>query len=448
MKRALLTLALFAGLLGIILLVKILIALTAKPTVKVDYLTEWNRITRPSNYDPNQNAAPYYEKAFETLIELPEEIEDKWRFWPADMNETELRLAENWRESNLEAFDWLRKAVEKPYYWVERQAEDNAMFNIEIIELEKYRKCCHGSCFYSRLLANEDEIESALLVALDIHKMGVHYSGPLTLVEQLVGLAVRHLAYETALQVLSRKSADVRILTSFQKQLELQIQRKKPLNFSGAENLYLHDWLQRNFTDDGEGDGRVIALKLYEQSKESLFQEPLSFIQAFMIASKHPGRKQTLDAAKQMYEKLNSFVYVSPWEMHIENTSYQERIKEIIGDNYSLNTSSDALAKIVELYHRGEISGQATLVVAGILKYKAEKGHYPDILAELKMKQYISELPRDPYGPGVLVYENKGDDFILYSFGADFKGDGGQVSKWGQEPKGGDQVFWPPNEGE
>jgi hypothetical protein len=42
-----------------------------------------------------------------------------------------------------------------------------------------------------------------------------------------------------------------------------------------------------------------------------------------------------------------------------------------------------------------------------------------------------------------LAYKQIGDDFILYSFGADFDDDGGTPSKWGEGEKGGDQVFWP-----
>jgi hypothetical protein len=42
-----------------------------------------------------------------------------------------------------------------------------------------------------------------------------------------------------------------------------------------------------------------------------------------------------------------------------------------------------------------------------------------------------------------LIYRCIGDDFTLYSLGADFKDDGGTPSKWGEGEQGGDQVFWP-----
>jgi len=46
----------------------------------------------------------------------------------------------------------------------------------------------------------------------------------------------------------------------------------------------------------------------------------------------------------------------------------------------------------------------------------------------------------------ISIFRRSDDDFILYSFGADFDDDGGTPSKWGYGEKGGDQVFWPVQE--
>ena len=48
----------------IILIIQLL---TAKPTIKVDYTEEYNEVTKPANYEPEQNAAPLYQEAFELL---------------------------------------------------------------------------------------------------------------------------------------------------------------------------------------------------------------------------------------------------------------------------------------------------------------------------------------------------------------------------------------------
>jgi hypothetical protein len=42
-----------------------------------------------------------------------------------------------------------------------------------------------------------------------------------------------------------------------------------------------------------------------------------------------------------------------------------------------------------------------------------------------------------------VIYKSTEKSFILYSLGADYDDDGGTPSKWGEDEKGGDQVFWP-----
>ena len=88
----------------VFLILKILPLLTAKPTIKVNYLAEYNKVTKPANYDPNQNAAPYYRKAFEILTDLPEVIKDNWKDWPADMDNERLNVLKPWLASNSQAF--------------------------------------------------------------------------------------------------------------------------------------------------------------------------------------------------------------------------------------------------------------------------------------------------------------------------------------------------------
>ena len=63
-------------------------------------------------------------------------------------------------------------------------------------------------------------------------------------------------------------------------------------------------------------------------------------------------------------------------------------------------------------------------------------------------------MPGDPFAKDPLKYSRKGDDFILYSIGADMKDDGGRIGRkngillkringgdWIADE--GDWVFWP-----
>ncbi|GAI42251.1 unnamed protein product, partial [marine sediment metagenome] len=99
-----------------LLVLKVILLITAKPTISVDYLSEFNRISKPADYDPNQNAAPYYQKAFDVLNSMSPDRQDIWRVRPADMNDSQIEFLESWLESNSEALGYLKQAVQKPYY--------------------------------------------------------------------------------------------------------------------------------------------------------------------------------------------------------------------------------------------------------------------------------------------------------------------------------------------
>ncbi len=53
-------------------------------------------------------------------------------------------------------------------------------------------------------------------------------------------------------------------------------------------------------------------------------------------------------------------------------------------------------------------------------------------------------MPDDPFGEGVLSYERKEDDFILYSWGEDFDDDDGEGEEYNQYAEiDGDWIIWP-----
>jgi len=104
-------------------LLKLTLVITAAPTicVSVDYMEEFNEFSRPPDSDPNENAAPYYEKAFNAFWELPA-VARRPQYphypWPEDMNEIELGTAKKCLDLNSETLRYLEQATSKPYYWI------------------------------------------------------------------------------------------------------------------------------------------------------------------------------------------------------------------------------------------------------------------------------------------------------------------------------------------
>lgn len=129
------------GLLLALSILKIVFFLTVKPKIKVNYVAEYNQTARPQDYDPNKNAAPYYQKAFDAFVDMPDESRKPYVKWPTDFNDAEEALLEKWLISNTLAFEYFREALNKSYYWLERKVEkDNYIGNITTPDLGCFRE--------------------------------------------------------------------------------------------------------------------------------------------------------------------------------------------------------------------------------------------------------------------------------------------------------------------
>ena len=81
-------------LLPVMLVFRMGLLLIAEPQIAVDYAAEYNRTCRPPNYDPAENAAPHYQKAFEAFIFMPDELRKSFVNWPGDFDYREPGLLE------------------------------------------------------------------------------------------------------------------------------------------------------------------------------------------------------------------------------------------------------------------------------------------------------------------------------------------------------------------
>jgi hypothetical protein len=422
---------------------RVLPLLTAKPAIKIDYVAEYNKITRPADYTPADNAAPYYQKAFDALVKIPEALKANLNTWPGDMNESQFNTMKTWLESNSRTLDYLSQAVKKPYCWIERHGTDNAIFNIELPEVSKFRNGAWALNMQAKLNAYQGQYELAFNQIIELHQMGFHFSGPVTLVEQLVGLAVRGMAFNTAFSVIDKTEINPGILTDFQIRLERQIQKSKPLNFTIGEGIYGLDITQRMFTDNGKDDGFLIPAKLFEIKKTSWITPPISFVRAVLICLNHPGRKDSVMQYKKLYEELDKIIYKTPWQLRKDGTGYQDYVQKLAKGNYLLSDSAYSLGRICEIYWRQKISGEALVTSLALLRYKADKGSFPASLQELVSFNYVEKLPMDPYSDRPLIYKKTDGNFELYSVGADFEDNGGKPADLDETEQGGDWVFWP-----
>jgi hypothetical protein len=232
--------------------------LVAQPTITVDYLAQANEVSKPADYDPNRNAALYYEKIFAQFVALPEPLKDKHRSWPTDLSPDELKALEEWAPVNDPAWPALAQAARCSYWWHELKSTTGAMSNIQVPDLDHIRDFTRGALLLAKYKATRGDMTSALQLLTDVHATGMHLADGLTLIEGLTGAAICQLSCDALLAVLSQCHVPADDLRTVLGTLSRQASKGVMPRFPKVGHLYEQDCIQRLFTDDGNGNGRLI----------------------------------------------------------------------------------------------------------------------------------------------------------------------------------------------
>jgi len=352
-------------------------------------------------------------------------------------------LLQNWISSNSDALEQLELGTQKPYYWPGYKGK--SMFTVGLSNLRKVRNLSYVTRVRSKLNAMEGNLEAAFSDLLMCYRFGRHFTGRKTLIEQLVGIAVCQLAFDSCFQIFDETTQDPNILRYYQQEFsELSTEQIFIIDFTG-EKLAFYESIQRTFTDDGKGDGYIPKSSIEHivgqlDDLKSLFpdfnEEPKSDWEKLR-------RKETTELVDELFQYYNIIRDKSPASLRKEGKSPEKVIKDMTKDNPFVDILAGAELRSIEYPFRCRVAADALITTFALLRYKAEKSQLPESLDQLVSTGYLKQLPMDPYSDKPLVYKRLDSNFMLYSLGADFDDDGGVHSKWGKYSQGGDQVFWP-----
>ncbi len=430
--------------------VKAVLFFTAKPKVTVDYVAEYNKISHPEDYDPNNNAASYYQKAFDAFVEMPDGLRSTYINWPTDFNSAEQILLEEWLASNSQAFEYFQLAADKPYYWLERQAKgDEGMYGMVLPELTSLRRLTDTCMWNAKLAALKGRSQLAFENIIVCYVAGRQKTRtPSLVMEQLVGLGNKQIAICNALVILDRIEVDNGDLKLFQDSLQAQFENDTYAPDFTVEKLFLYDALQRSFVDNGRGTGRL-AFRMAEGfiTLCSGWHNYKVYLSCFI----GPTRNQMVEKIEQLFASFEPLKTRSPWQLHKQD--YFKKVDAILRENFFMEMFVTSHHGIFKLHHRVKVRTEALITTIAILRHKTDTGKLPESLGKLVSNGYLKSVPMDPYSDGPLVYKLIEDNFMLYSVGEDFKDDGGitsdnymQTSQWYSSCPNEffkDIVFWP-----
>jgi membrane protease YdiL (CAAX protease family) len=414
-----------------------------KIRVTTDYVAQMAQAARPPDYNPNDDAREHYEQAFQAVVQMPPMLGAYRGGFPTEWSEEAFAQLRRWVAANEEALEHMtrgtRRACYQPIY-----TGATAML-AGMPDASGIRNLAFVLDLRIKLRAFDGQDEQFLADAATLYRFARHFEGPRALVHQLIGVSIRSLLAGTLRGVLARESFPPETLTAFQRQLEqLTDEGRNVLDFT-LERLVWLDGIQRIFTDEGDGQGRVPRPVIAGWERlPGPFQrliDPMTPEQnaAFLALD----RLETSHSAKEFLGHIERAAATTPWAFYNEPDSVWPVLNDLVERNAYIELLGIACLKIIELPWRAAVELDALVATIAAIRYEDAHADYPDSLERLVETGYLRHVPQDPYSNDPLLYRRAGGGFLLYSRGLNFDDDGGAPSRWGEGPEGGDQVFWP-----
>jgi hypothetical protein len=362
------------------------------------------------------------------------------------LNDVELKSLSEWLKDNRDALEALREGSKRPDFWNEYQSDEIELSKGLVADameiLPSYRHLAFAMRWQIKYEADKGDIESALSDCVALTKFGGHLQGHGLLVEQLVGFAIEGLANNTTFRLLERVDVPADILKKVQEEFGKQFGRQEPVLSLEAEKVFWYDQIQRTFTDDGQGGGRMLArgmpYVLTDDWKKNLWR---------FISFDYPDRKEIVASIDKYFGLFAEIVTETPWDLRDEVINKQIW-NEVNITPIMLKIQIPAHERVGQITWRMKSGREALLTVLAVMRYEKERGGYPAGLDELVKAGYLKKLTVDPYSDGPFVYRKTESGFLLYSFGTNLKDDGGELGLSSRgKPRmwmdNGDWIFWP-----
>ena len=288
-----------------------------------------------------------------------------------------------------------------------------------------------------------------------------------TLINQLVALSIRSRAFQT----FSELMATYPELLSHEQLIDLAHRiasvHAHSVDFTG-ERYFMDDLIQHFYTDDGNGNGRLVA----QDWQALIMQVPDLGAEPYVGTPENPGllpsvlhtaitpaaimiaadRKDLKAMTDRLFNLYQADASIPMWQQP-ESQAMTELLDLVEGSllrkrRYLLiAVLMPALDAVREASERYTASADGALTAIALELYRDDQGEYPDTLESL-VPRYLPELPIDRITGGPLNYTLKEGKPVLYSLGADRDDDKGTVAydEYGNRER--DIAAWMTNEGE
>tara|TARA_R110002073_G_scaffold207517_1_gene367415 strand:- start:8372 stop:10429 length:2058 start_codon:yes stop_codon:yes gene_type:complete len=355
-------------------------------------------------------------------------------------------------------FDRLRQATHRPIIGIElgfstddptgkiSMPDPNPQLNPSLINLllphlGKLRGFSNMLYFDALLAAREGDAELVYENFSAMLAMSRHPNHDGTLITDLVNIAMISSTTQAIQQVIREfpNTLTRDHLVALAHELALC---RPALDFSfQGEIMMFDDLLQRAYTDDGHGNGRITMegmdlLAGYTGAQHDYFelaQSPMRYATGPLSLAVTPGRKTEYTRYHTMMDTIQRVAKLGPQYMPLishQEDILEEQTKIIPGVQYSLvDVMMPAVGSAVNRSFHAHQEHDAILAMLAIEIYTIDHNQLPETLEDLT-PTYLPTIPKDLHNPGHPLnfkHINTPDSsgYIIYSIGSDAVDDGG-----------------------
>ena len=456
---------------------------SATPSITTDYMVDLNRPNVEA--DENDKAWPIYRDAWIKFGLSTNGIFKMDAFWHGENENPKSRLAmpgdESWPQAVAklddisELLDALRTGAKKPILGLELQANptnyapedfkalfpgaqlsdfeqkdgststessiDDSVVSVLLPHVQSFRGAARIFKVDTRWAVEQNDSERALENVETVLGFAAHAADSNVLVGSLVGIAISGIAFDIVEEVLVEHPDffNDEQLAKLQATVE-RISVNEWIKFDG-ERAFFYDIVQRIYSDDGKGGGRITpaGVKTFSQFSGLLMspenkltitgserldrltsaaQSAVAPAAMFVMAS----RSELTHKANEYYDYFESAVHQPRWEREpsdLEEFLDQNQIRFAI-----LGYFVPSFDSILTAMDRTIARQEAVIAALTTYRYFATNGEWPNRLEDVA-PDFIDKLPVDQINGEPIRMTIENDAPLFYSVGNDGDDDGG-----------------------
>lgn len=432
-----------------------------RPVVRIDYLAQLNGPILATA--PDERAWPFYAEAIRALRQMPKEQRDELTrvLLSARPGDADWPRAQQWLRDHARVVDLLDRASRQPHFGFVLGPEGsefgpgNPFGNVPASPAAEARPALYDAMQTSvRDVWGEARLHARILVAdarRALHQgdgdlfvrrienaMGVarHCGHTSTLIGDLVGLGVSGLALAEVGDAI-RRNPDALSDAHLRRLVALVDDARFAADLVGlsGERLLFHDFVQRAYTDDGEGDGRLSgsgllgALNVSGAAAPSALQRVGAAGLGPVIAVAMPSRRETVQHYERFIQRaveaLGRPYRSGAWDAIVAEYAWSDHSRARSVRQFLLTTLAPGLRRAHVSAERQLAARDAVLTAIALELHRRAAGSYPKDLTEVRTD--LSPWPRpDPVDGEPLRYRLAEGRPLLYSVGIDGDDDGGR----------------------